>query len=136
MYYPDRRTQCPMALAYAGDRPFQRASEDRAPIPSSRDRQIVFTWSRRSGEISRCYNRRSPRRMGAFSLASVWSDCYSAAMPDGQSRVNTSSAETMDDRALLRAVAARDKEAFRQLYARHSTMLFSLALKILSDRSE
>jgi RNA polymerase sigma-70 factor, ECF subfamily len=42
----------------------------------------------------------------------------------------------MDDRALLRAVAGRDKEAFRQLYARHSAMLFSLALKILSDRSE
>jgi len=57
-------------------------------------------------------------------------------MPDGQSRVNTSSAEAADDRELLRAVAARDREAFQQLYSRHSALLFSLALKILSDRAE
>jgi len=57
-------------------------------------------------------------------------------MPDGQSGVNTSTTEGMDDRALLRAVAAHDKEAFQQLYARHSAMLFGFALKILSDRAE
>jgi len=124
MYF-DRCTKRPMALTYAGDRPFQRATEGRAPILSLRAREFGFAWSLRR-----------PRAIKAFSLASVWSDCYSAAMPDGQSRVNISSADTMDDRALLRAVAARDKEAFQQLYARHSTMLFSLALKILSDRAE
>ncbi|MGA2602721.1 MAG: sigma-70 family RNA polymerase sigma factor [Verrucomicrobiia bacterium] len=57
-------------------------------------------------------------------------------MPDGQDRVNTSSTEGADDRALLRAVAARDKEALRQLYTRHSAVLFALALKVLSDRAE
>jgi RNA polymerase sigma-70 factor (ECF subfamily) len=65
-----------------------------------------------------------------FSLASFSSDCYIAAMSDGQS------GETRDDGALLRAVATRDKEAFQQLYARHSPMLFGLAVKILSDRVE
>ncbi|MGD1019175.1 MAG: sigma-70 family RNA polymerase sigma factor [Verrucomicrobiia bacterium] len=57
-------------------------------------------------------------------------------MADGQDRVNTSSTAGADDRALLRAVAARDKEALRQLYARHSAVLFALALKVLSDRAE
>lgn len=57
-------------------------------------------------------------------------------MPDGQTRMNTSSAEALDDRALLRAVAARDKEALQQLYTRHSATLFALGLKILSDRAE
>ena len=57
-------------------------------------------------------------------------------MPDGQSRVNTSGGETTDDRELLRAVAASDREAFQELYERHSGMLFALALKILSDRTE
>ena len=50
--------------------------------------------------------------------------------------MNTSSTEGADDRALLRAVAARDKEALRQLYTRHSAVLFALALKVLSDRPE
>jgi RNA polymerase sigma-70 factor (ECF subfamily) len=57
-------------------------------------------------------------------------------MADGQDRVNTSSTEGADDRALLRAVAARDKEALRQLYARHSAVLFALAVKVLTDRAE
>lgn len=65
-----------------------------------------------------------------FSLASFSRDCYIAAMSDGQS------GETRDDGALLRAVATRDKEAFQQLYTRHSLMLFGLAVKILSDRVE
>lgn len=73
---------------------------------------------------------------GTFSLASFWRDCYSPLMPDGQDRVNTSSTEGADDRALLRAVAAGDKEALRQLYARHGGVLFALALKVLSDRAE
>ena len=73
---------------------------------------------------------------GTFSLVSFWGGCYSAAMPDGQSRVNASGGETTDDRELLRAVAARDREAFQELYERHSGMLFALALKILSDRAE
>lgn len=76
------------------------------------------------------------RVRGTFSLVSFWDGCYSATMPDGQSRVNISGGETTDDRELLRAVAGRDREAFQQLYARHSAMLFGLALKILSDRAE
>ncbi|MGO9243999.1 MAG: sigma-70 family RNA polymerase sigma factor [Verrucomicrobiia bacterium] len=57
-------------------------------------------------------------------------------MPDGQDRVNTSSTGGADDRALLRAVAAGDKEALRQLYTRHSAVLFALALRVLTDRAE
>jgi RNA polymerase sigma-70 factor (ECF subfamily) len=57
-------------------------------------------------------------------------------MPDGPSHVNTTPKEALDDRALLRSVAARDKDALHQLYARHSAMLFALALKVLSDRTE
>ena len=57
-------------------------------------------------------------------------------MPDGQNRVNTATTEGADDRALLRAVAAGDKEALRQLYTRHSAVLFALALKVLTDRAE
>jgi RNA polymerase sigma-70 factor (ECF subfamily) len=56
-------------------------------------------------------------------------------MSDGQSGGNVSSTEIRDDGALLRAVTTRDKDAFRQLYARHSPLLFSLAVKILSDRT-
>ncbi len=73
---------------------------------------------------------------GTFSLASLWRDCYSPPMADGQDRVNTSSTGGADDRALLRAVAAGDKEALRQLYTRHSAVLFALALRVLSDRAE
>ena len=47
-----------------------------------------------------------------------------------------SETEIRDDGALLRAVAARDKDAFQQLYARHSPLLFALASKILCDRAE
>ena len=65
-----------------------------------------------------------------FSLATFSRDCYIAAMSDGQS------GETREDGALLRGVAARDREAFRELYARYHVMLFSLALKILGDRAE
>lgn len=57
-------------------------------------------------------------------------------MPDDQDRVNTSSTGGADDRALLRAVSAGDKEALRELYARHSAVLFALALRVLSDRAE
>jgi RNA polymerase sigma-70 factor (ECF subfamily) len=57
-------------------------------------------------------------------------------MPDGQDRVNTSSTGEADDRALLRAVAAGDKEALRQLYTRHSAVLFALSLRVLSDHTE
>ena len=57
-------------------------------------------------------------------------------MPDGPSNVNTSATDLRDDGALLRAVAARDKEAFQQLYARHGAMLFALAVRILNDQAE
>ncbi len=57
-------------------------------------------------------------------------------MSDGQTGGNVSSTEIQEDGAWLRAVAARDKDAFQQLYARHSPLLFALAVKILSDRAE
>jgi len=73
---------------------------------------------------------------GTFSLGSVWRGCYSPPMADGQERVSSVSTDAADDRALLRGVAAGDKEALGQLYARHSAVLFALALKVLSDRAE
>jgi RNA polymerase sigma-70 factor (ECF subfamily) len=57
-------------------------------------------------------------------------------MPDGQSGGNAAPTEMRGDDALLRAVTARDKSAFQQLYTRHSPMLFGLAVKILGDRVE
>jgi RNA polymerase sigma-70 factor, ECF subfamily len=57
-------------------------------------------------------------------------------MSDGHSGEDAPSTEIRDDGALLRAVATRDKEAFQQLYTRHSPMLFGLAVKILGDRVE
>ena len=71
-----------------------------------------------------------------FSLASGWRHCYSRRMADGLDRVSTLSTEGADDRALLRAVAARDKDALQRLYTRHSAVLFALAFKVLSDRAE
>ena len=56
-------------------------------------------------------------------------------MSDGQSGGNVSSTEIRDDGALLRAVATRDKDAFQQLYARHSPLLFSLGWFIMLTRS-
>ncbi|MES2706037.1 MAG: sigma-70 family RNA polymerase sigma factor [Verrucomicrobiota bacterium] len=44
-------------------------------------------------------------------------------------------AET-DDADLVRRVALRDSEAFTLLYDRHSTLLYSVALKILADHEE
>jgi RNA polymerase sigma-70 factor (ECF subfamily) len=41
-----------------------------------------------------------------------------------------------DDKSLLRAIAGRDKTALRVLYERHAGLLFSLALKILGNRSD
>lgn len=41
--------------------------------------------------------------------------------------------EGSDEIRLITAVAAGDREAFRQLYARYSTPLFSLAIKLLGD---
>ena len=44
--------------------------------------------------------------------------------------------QTPDDVSLLRLIADGDPEALRQLYQRHSGLLFSLALKTLADQSE
>jgi RNA polymerase sigma-70 factor (ECF subfamily) len=41
-----------------------------------------------------------------------------------------------DDSLLIQAIATHDKDAFQQLYERHGSVLFSLALKILGDRSD
>lgn len=88
-------------------------------------------WNVPIGRSRNCTKLRIPTNASRiFSLASFSGDCYIAAMSDGQS------GETRDDGALLRAVATRDKEAFQQLYTRHSPMLFGLAVKILSDRVE
>jgi RNA polymerase sigma-70 factor (ECF subfamily) len=45
--------------------------------------------------------------------------------------------ETKDqDVALLRRIGARDRDAFAQFYDKYSTLLFSIASKILSDAGE
>jgi len=45
--------------------------------------------------------------------------------------------ETQDrDVALLRQIAAGDRTAFAEFYDRHSTLMFSVAMKILNDNSE
>ena len=44
-----------------------------------------------------------------------------------------SAIQDQPDRELLRSVAAGDMEAFRRLYDRFSTLVFSLAVKILRD---
>ena len=92
------------------------------------------SFLKRKISFDRVASRADGRR--SFSLASFSRDCYIAAMSDGQSGGNVSSTQIRDDGALLRAVAARDKDAFQQLYTQHSSLLFALALKILSDRAE
>jgi RNA polymerase sigma-70 factor (ECF subfamily) len=42
-------------------------------------------------------------------------------------------ANTSDEIGLLAGVAAGDREAFRQLYARYSAPLFSLAIRLIGD---
>jgi RNA polymerase sigma-70 factor, ECF subfamily len=42
-------------------------------------------------------------------------------------------ADASDEGRLIAGVAAGDREAFRQLYARYSTPLFSLAIKLVGD---
>ncbi len=71
-----------------------------------------------------------------FGLVSPWVACYFAASVGGDQPLTTPSPEPLDDFALLRAIVDRDKAAFHQFYERHSGVLFSLALKILSDRSD
>lgn len=44
--------------------------------------------------------------------------------------------EATDDPALIRMTAGGDSSAFTELYDRHSTLVFSIALKILEDREE
>jgi RNA polymerase sigma-70 factor (ECF subfamily) len=45
-------------------------------------------------------------------------------------------ADEPDDADLVRRVALRDPAAFTQMYDRHSTLLYSVALKILADPEE
>ncbi len=45
-------------------------------------------------------------------------------------------ADEPDDAALMQRVALRDPAAFTQMYDRHSTLLYSVALKILADPEE
>ena len=44
--------------------------------------------------------------------------------------------EVLEDTRLLAAVAGGDRAAFRALYSRYSTPLFSLAVRLLSDESD
>jgi len=50
-------------------------------------------------------------------------------------RVNDESAPERDGE-LLRRIAAGDRAAFAEFYDRHSTLMFSVACKILNDQSE
>jgi RNA polymerase sigma-70 factor (ECF subfamily) len=71
-----------------------------------------------------------------FALASVLVACYVLLNIGGRVPVSLQSSNTSNDNALLRAVASRNGDAFRQLYERHAGMLFALALKILSNRTD
>src|SRR5262245_20145810 len=66
-----------------------------------------------------------------FWLASQWTACYGATTFRA---VNATASP--DDYALLRSAADGDKKAFQQIYERHSSTLFGLALKILGDRTD
>lgn len=71
-----------------------------------------------------------------FALASVPVACYVLPNFGGRVPVTVNPSDGPDDTALLRAVASRDKDAFRQLYERHAGTLFALALKILGNRTD
>jgi RNA polymerase sigma-70 factor (ECF subfamily) len=71
-----------------------------------------------------------------FALAGRWLACYVADSGGSDQPLSAPSPNPPDDAVLLRDVAGRNREAFRQLYERHSGVLFSLALKILGDRTE
>jgi RNA polymerase sigma-70 factor (ECF subfamily) len=67
-----------------------------------------------------------------FRLASARAPCYGAVLCGGEARVP----DSPGDLTLVQAIARRDKDAFEQLYRRHSALLFALGLKILGDRAD
>ena len=94
--------------------------------------------------IARDDSSRSPLRVGRapcigpfdFRLASAHVACYGALPFGEQAPVSAVMPQSPDDLALIQAVAKRDKDAFEQLYQRHSSLLFGLTLKILGNRSD
>ncbi len=76
---------------------------------------------------------------GGFDFRLVWAAAGWYGDDAAGERLRVSSLSTTnlpDDTVLVRAVAAGDSAAFRQLYERHNGLLFSLALKILGDRND
>ncbi len=71
-----------------------------------------------------------------FALESMTGACYVAAGPGNLMETSGPAPVQPDDRSLLSAIAGRDKTALRVLYERHAGLLFSLALKILGNRSD
>src|SRR5580704_3987497 len=57
------------------------------------------------------------------------------SLPTFTERVNEMSAPDQDVE-LLRSIASQDRAAFAEFYDRHSTLMFSVAAKILNDASE
>ena len=75
-------------------------------------------------------------RHADFALVWATGACYRAFVLEESSRVTMTADNPLDDTALVRAIAVGDKAAFEQLYGRHGSMLFSLALRILVDRAD
>jgi RNA polymerase sigma-70 factor, ECF subfamily len=76
---------------------------------------------------------RSTYEMTCNCLVTTWSDWYALADCRGRSRLRV---EPDSDSILLRSVAEGDATTFQQLYERHSSMLFGLALNILGNRAD
>ena len=71
-----------------------------------------------------------------FALVCALLGCYGDNETVGRSRMTPETPNLPDDVTLVRAVGAGDRAAFQQLYERHGSILFSLALKILTSRSD
>lgn len=71
-----------------------------------------------------------------FALAPSRLAGYIGARIGARQALSEPTTQLPDERVLLRAVAAQDAEAFRQLYERHRGLLFALALKILGNRTD
>jgi RNA polymerase sigma-70 factor (ECF subfamily) len=77
-----------------------------------------------------------PPLLPDFWLGFTEGDRYDAGSWTGRSRLSENRQDFPDDIALLEAVAAADLRAFQQLYDRHASALFALALKILGNRAD
>ena len=70
-----------------------------------------------------------------FVIASAWPERSAQGSPPPDKPEDGKDTDARDVR-LLRGIADGDQEAFRQLYQRHNSLLFSLALRVLNDRDD